>query len=309
MRAFFLGVDVGGTASRFCLIDENGKVVRRGTAPGATGHLFNRDARAAFERAIDAIAADVPKPVSGLVIGLTGYGPRAEHDVCTILSARLEVAGEHIFVRDDMEIAFRTFFEPGRGHLVSAGTGSIAVHVTDKGALLRIGGRGTLIDDGGSGAWIALEALRALYRRIDEEGTPGDMEILAGKLFSAMGGSDWSDTRTYVYGNDRGRIGALARAVADAAEAGDGFAERLLQQAGSELARLGNILLARGGAHPVAFIGGVLALSPVIPATILSELNGEALFPALDQAEGAARLARTIFSTGTAGNNCSQDKA
>ena len=44
------------------------------------------------------------------------------------------------------------------------------------------------------------------------------MEILAEELFTAMGGSDWSATRSYVYGSDRGRVGTLATAVARAAE-------------------------------------------------------------------------------------------
>ncbi|WP_181409756.1 N-acetylglucosamine kinase [Martelella alba] len=309
MSAFYLGADVGGTASRFCLTDQAGAVIRRGTAPGATGHMFNPDARAAFERTVDAIAACVPEPLSGLVIGMTGYGPRAETDIAEIIEKRLKVAPAKIFARDDIELAFRAVFAPGKGHLVSAGTGSIAVHLTEAETLLRIGGRGTMIDDGGSGAWIALAALRALYRRIDEDGSPGDMTILADRLFAAMGGSDWSDTRSYVYGGDRGRIGALAKAVAEAAEEGDGFADQLLRQAGFELARLGNILIARGGTHPVAFIGGVLTLSPVIGATILAELKGEAMFPVLDQAEGAARLARNHFSAGEAGQHFSQDKA
>lgn len=300
MSAFYLGADVGGTASRFCLIDAEGAVVRRGTATGATGHMFNPDARAAFERSVDAMAAAVPEPLAGLVIGMTGYGPRAEADIAEVITARLQVEPTTIFASDDIELAFRTLFSPGHGHLVSAGTGSIAVHLSKDERLLRLGGRGTLIDDAGSGTWIALAALRALYRRIDEAGSPGDMEILAEKLFEAMGGSDWSDTRSFVYGGDRGRIGTLSKAVADAASAGDPFAGKLLEEAGAELARLGNILITRGGDHPVAFIGGVLKLSPVITQTILADLKGEALFPAVDQAEGAARLARTLFPAGDA---------
>ena len=202
---------MGGTASRFCLIDAEGAVVRRGTATGATGHMFNPDARAAFERSVDAMATAVPEPLAGLVIGMTGYGPRAEADIAEVITARLQVEPTTIFASDDIELAFRTLFSPGHGHLISAGTGSIAVHLSKDERLLRLGGRGTLIDDAGSGTWIALAALRALYRRIDEAGSPGDMEILAEKLFEAMGGSDWSDTRSFVYGGDRGRIARFPR--------------------------------------------------------------------------------------------------
>ncbi|WP_045680146.1 N-acetylglucosamine kinase [Martelella endophytica] len=296
MAGFFLGGDIGGTASRFAVADGTGAIVERGVAPGATGHTFNATARAELVRSIEQIAASLTRPVDAAVLGLTGYGPRARSDIEAIIGHHLGVVPERIFVSDDIELAFRALFQPGKGHLVSAGTGSIAVHLREDGSIFRIGGRGILIDDAGAGAWIALAAVRALYRRIDETGSPGDMQTLANALYAAIGADDWSDMRSFIYGGDRGRIGALARPVAEAARAGDIFAQNLLVEAGHALARLGNILIQRAGPHPVAFIGGVLKLDPVIADTIRRELAGEALFPVLDQAEGAARLALSLFS-------------
>ena len=271
-------------------------MVKRGASAGATGHTFNIESRERLAASIAAIAAEISVPVEAAVFGLTGYGPRARGDIEAMLVAALDVRRERIFISDDIELAYRCLFQPGEGHLVSAGTGSIAVHLEKDGGLFRIGGRGILIDDAGSGGWIGLAAVRALYRRIDEQGAPGDMQGLADALYATVGADDWSDMRAYIYGGDRGQIGALARPVADAAKAGDPYALALLVEAGAALARLGNILLARKGAHPVAFIGGVLRLHPVIAETIRRELEGEARFPILDQAEGAARLARALFS-------------
>ena len=300
----FLGGDIGGTASRFAVCNGAGKIVRRGFAAGATGHTFNAEAREKLEESIAAIAAQVSSPVDAAVFGLTGYGPRARSNIEDMLVAALKLPRERIFLSDDIELAFRSLFAPGEGHLVSAGTGSIAVHLDRDGRLFRIGGRGILIDDAGSGGWIGLAAVRALYRRLDEDGTPGDMQKLADALYAAVGAGDWSDMRAYIYAGDRGRIGALARAVADAAQAGDPYANALLREAGVELARLGNILLKRSGDHPVAFIGGVLKLHPVIAETIRQALSSEARFPVLDQAEGAARLALSLFSSALSG--CSE---
>jgi len=292
----FLGGDIGGTASRFCLIDQTGAVLSEGKASGATALLFTPDIREALDKAMCEVGNAIAGPVHGAAFGLTGYGPRTRDEIVAIIRSHIDIASENIFISDDIELAYRSLFAPGTGHLVSAGTGSIAIHLDTGGNLLRIGGRGTLIDDAGSGAWIALAALRALYRRLDETGTPGDMSVLAGALYAAAGGGDWSDIRAYIYSGDRGKIGALSKAVGEAAKAGDPFALMLMQQAGEELARLGNILIKRCGNHPVAFIGGVLGLSPIIRETISKTLNGEASFPRLDQAKGAAGLARSIFS-------------
>ena len=44
----YCGVDMGGTASRWALVDAGGALVARGEGPGATGLIFMPEARAAF---------------------------------------------------------------------------------------------------------------------------------------------------------------------------------------------------------------------------------------------------------------------
>jgi hypothetical protein len=67
----------------------------------------------------------------------------------------------------------------------------------------------------------------------------------------------------------------------------------LLTQAGRELARLGRVMVARCGEAPIAFVGGVLALDPILRATIESDLTGQSLeFPRIDAALQAAQMAR-----------------
>ena len=192
-----------------------------------------------------------------------------------------------------MELAYRAAFAPGAGHLISAGTGSIGLHVTADGQIIRVGGRGLLIDDGGSGTWIALTALDRLYRLIDETGSTAGAQILADELFTAIGGSDWDATRAYIYGSDRGRIGALAQAVARAATKGDALALDILTQAGTELARLGQALVARAGHLPIGYVGGIIDLHPQIRLSLADALPDEVLlYPRLDAAAFAAQWAR-----------------
>ena len=91
MDSYFLGGDIGGTASRFVLCDQAGTIVQRGAAAGATGHTFNAESRDRLEESIAAIAAQITKPGDAAVFGLTGYGPRARCDIEDMLIAALKL--------------------------------------------------------------------------------------------------------------------------------------------------------------------------------------------------------------------------
>ena len=294
MKQVHLGLDVGGTASRWVACDTEGQVVARGSVGGATAHVFNPAERqrlgTALTQLAEAVSAAGLEP-TGLVGGLTGFGAAAAPDIQALAGAALGLTGDRVLVTDDIVLAYAAHFHPGEGHLVSAGTGSIGVHVAADGIVTRVGGRGILIDDAGSGSWIALHALDCIYRTLDRTGSFSDVELLAEALFALVGGAEWHDVRQYVYGGDRGRIGALAVGVARAAEAGDAAALDILRQAGSELAELATALQARVGERPVAFIGGVLTLHPAIGAEIRARLPGcDVSQPAIDTALAAARL-------------------
>jgi N-acetylglucosamine kinase-like BadF-type ATPase len=288
----FLGIDVGGTAARWVVVDEAGAEIARGSVAGATGHLFNPAENARFVATMSAIEAATAPGITAVHAGITGLGPETVPDACTIMAETFGLPVAAVSAGDDVELAFRAAFAPGTGHLVTAGTGSIGLHITAAGEIIRVGGRGILVDDGGSGSWIALRAVDALYRRIDETGGPADAGRLAEALARAVGGADWGAMRAFLYGGDRGRIGTLATAVAEAAEAGDDLARTILAEAADELARLARALVARGGPLPVAVIGGVVELDPAIKIGLTRALKRlDVRFPRVDAALAGARIA------------------
>lgn len=285
-----LGIDMGGTATRWVLRDRADPVAR-GQAVGASAHLSNPETRAAFVAVLQDIRRALPGPVAAVHAGLTGHDDAAAPD------ARAALAGVFggdipITVSDDVELAFHAAFRPGAGHLVVAGTGSVGVSISAAGQVTRVGGRGMLIDDAGSGSWIALRAFDALLRAQDHDGDFRAAPDLHAAL-SDMIGKDlaWPDIRTFVYGSDRGRIGTLAQAVAVAAAQGDAVARDVLDRAARELARLALLLIARCGPAPVAFVGGVLRLDGVGVALEQALPGIRLLFPEIDAADTAARLA------------------
>ena len=287
-----LGLDAGGTQTRWALADRSGTVIAQGLAPSISGlQLLDDAGRAAVRSSLQDIAAALPAPPLQVVAGITGFDAGSVPLLAEMTAAPWRLPPSAVRTMSDIELACHAAFAPGQGYVVYAGTGSIAAFVDAAGTLHRAGGRGAIIDDAGGGHWIARQALRQIWRAEDE--TPGAWRhsALARRLFEQIGGADWSLTRSWVYGASRGELGLLALAVAAAADE-DAQALALLQDAGRELARLGQALLQRFGARPLALAGRVLDLHPSIEASLRATLppGTVATRPALPAHHAAARI-------------------
>jgi glucosamine kinase len=286
-----LGLDAGGSATRWTVVDRAGVVLGAGELAPVDGHLFNPANRARFV-AMAAALADVtaklaPDGVVAGITGLTGGSPEAD-TARDILAQSLGVSS--VLVEDDLWIGYHAAFAPGAGHVVYAGTGSVGLHIKADGNLVRVGGRGMLIDDGGSAFWIGREGLNTLYRRIDAGQAEGS---LGAALYAAIGGTDWNAVRAYVYGGGRNAVAMLAMAVAGADDPG---AAAILVQAGRELARLGRDLVARIGVLPVVLQGRAASLHPAILIAMRDAAPG--LDITLHQADAALAAAKLAARNG-----------
>jgi glucosamine kinase len=255
MPSLHLGLDAGGTATRWLLADEHGREHARGQVAGCSATMFGTVQQPLLDAALAQLAQALrgqALPLS-LCAGLTGFdgtlgdAPGALHEH---IARALGLDARRVMLVSDIELACRAVFAPGEGILVIAGTGSIAAHLAADGNVERAGGRGGLLDDGGSGYWIARQALRKVWRREDEAPGAWTQSTLARELFAQLGDASWARTREFVAGASRGEMGALATAVARAAQAGDADAQALLDDAGRELARIANALLRRVGPVP-----------------------------------------------------------
>ncbi len=284
-----LGLDAGGTQTRWCLALADGTCIARGAVGGLTALLLESNAgRVTLAQTLQTLAAEVraalgPGPgarrLHGLEAGITGLGEPdgpVGRQLRDLLTQHLGLPPDSVRCDSDIAAAWHALFQPGEGHLVYAGTGAIAAHIDGHGVLHRAGGRGPLIGDEGGGLWIAREALALVWRR--EDAAPGawQQSLLARRLFERLGGADWSLSRQFLYGGDaaarRGSLGQLALAVGEAAHAGDADALTLLHRAGTELARLALALCSRLGPRPISAAGRVLQLHPAIATGLRSAL-------------------------------------
>ena len=71
----YLGIDVGGTASRWTFVGEDGSALTRGVAAGATGHLFNPVERDRFVKMVAEIGDTAKKDIAAVHMGVTDALP------------------------------------------------------------------------------------------------------------------------------------------------------------------------------------------------------------------------------------------
>lgn len=298
-----LGIDAGGSSTGWLLLDTEGREVARGRLGGITGHLFRsgstelssegEQVTARLKQLLDQVrSAGQPTGVVMGAAGLDAYSPASAY-LQSLIAAELRLSGDAVWVDNDMEIAYRSVFEPGEGVLVYGGTGSIAYHLPRHGPALRVGGHGYLIDDAGGGFWIGQQALRQTLRWRDELGGPTG-RLLAREVIRQLGVEDWPQIRSVIYGEGRSAVAALAPAVSRAAAAGDATALSILEQAGQELARLATVTLQRlGQILPVGLAGGVVRMGDTLTDAFSAALPGglNARLSSDDPVTAAARLA------------------
>jgi glucosamine kinase len=273
-----LGIDAGGTQTRWCLVNQRGDVVADDAVIGLSALMLNSaDGVIVLRDALTRIAEALRPHVHGdsarrvaVCAGFTGVDGDSR-PLQTLIAEVFAINLNCVTVRSDIEIAFRAAFEPGAGYLVYAGTGSIAAYIDEHNHFHRAGGRGALLDDGGGGYWIAREALRRVWRAEDEHPGAWQQSPLARALFDRIGDHEWPLSRQFFYTRQRGDIGLLSLAVAESANA-DPAAASILQAAGEELARLAQAMLLRFGTRPVAIAGRAFDLHPCIQRSMIDAL-------------------------------------
>lgn len=144
-----LGIDLGGTWLRACLVDGEKKILKRIRVPAVSkGNLPEQLAN--LKRVLR-----FPR-LQKLTIGSTGIWEEAAKRRA---AKSLRPFAGKVQVISDLELAQVSAFAGGPGLIVVAGTGS-AAYGRAAGQSARAGGWGPLLGDDGSAFWIGREVLR-----------------------------------------------------------------------------------------------------------------------------------------------------
>ena len=268
-----LGIDAGGTRTRWALAAADATIVAEGEVGALSAlQMGSASGRESIEATFAQLArqAGLHARPGAIRAGLTGFGGDGEA-MQQMLAGLFGLSPSAVTLSSDIEIAYLDSFAPGQGYLVYAGTGSIGAFIDGAGQLHRAGGRGVYLDDGGGGYWIARAALRHIWRGEDEPPGRWRASPMAHAVFAQIGGDDWALSRHVIYSQERGAVGTLALAVAASADS-DPVAAAILAKAGCELARLAAALCARFGPRPVALAGRAASLHAAIYASMRAAL-------------------------------------
>ena len=297
MTRLLIGADVGGTKTA-AAVARGDTVLARADGPGAALRpgraLASAGVIAEVVRQALAQAGELRGDV--IVVGAAGAGRAAERDEL-VAALRGENIAERIVVTTDIEIAIAGAFGSGRGIVVSAGTGSVAVGRDDAGQIHRLGGYGWQMGDEGSGYAIGRSALGAVGRAADDRSPATG---LTARLFAATRSDDFDALVRWAAGASAAEVASLAPHVLDVAAHGDTVAQGIADYAARELGQLAICLLptlAMDGPIPVAITGGLLTPDGPLRRAVLSKLREDpALAPIeapVDSVAGALALARS----------------
>ena len=166
----YLGVDGGGSKTAFALIDAEGRLLARATAPSS--YYFDKGfgvVESVLAQGISEIcnrAGIDPSDIDAAFFGLPGYG-EASADVEQLDAVPGRVLGHDRYSCDnDMVCGWAGSLAGEDGINVISGTGSMT-YGERLGTGHRVGGWGELFGDEGSAYWIAAQGLNAFSRMSD----------------------------------------------------------------------------------------------------------------------------------------------
>lgn len=306
--AYYLGVDGGGSKTTCAVGDEVSLLAKVTAGPSNITRVGEARTRESLQKAIReacAVARISPQEVRRACIGAAGAG--SEEIAAAVHNFVAETISGEIGVVGDMQVARAAAFGEGPGVIVIAGTGSIAYGRDAEGRIARAGGWGFAISDEGSAHWIGAAAVSALLRVIDQSEDPqatAEASPLFGEMNAAWGLSSLDELVRAA--NANARFARLFPAILAAADGGDDLAQRVLAQAGRELAQLAAIVVRRlfaagNGNLPAALLamaGGVFRHSAIVREVFRHEVRQ--LDPRLEVSPqiaepvaGALQMART----------------
>ncbi|MBK8096808.1 MAG: hypothetical protein IPK26_06855 [Planctomycetes bacterium] len=288
----YLGLDVGGSRCRFEWLPAIPPPAdAAGVQPAVVGDEATIAALAA--RLMGATRERTPEAA---VCALAGVGERATADR---LTAGLQASGIAfpVAVVGDVLAAAAGALGDGPGVLLWAGTGSFAMARGADGRLVRVGGRGFLLGDQGSGYDLVRRAAAAALLALDGLGPE---TALGQALVAAFGAPSVARLGAVLQRLDTGAVAQRLGVVLEVAARGDAVAQAVLEEGMQALVLLLLAAVRQAGlgdpALPVTLGGGVLVGNAALREPVVDKLR---LFTSASPqladdraaARGAARLA------------------
>lgn len=229
---YLLGIDGGGTKTEFLLTDLNGNEINRivlGTSNPV--NIGIEESKSILNQGIRETCYGLEFAEISVFAGIAGSGAE---DINSEIRKSLGNFGFGSYSNGvDADSAMAVALKGENGVTVIIGTGIIAFSCSG-GNTYRIGGRGYMIDKGGSGFCFGSDALNSAFESLDGRG--GSKLIL--KLIEERLGKNLEDSVFEIYSGGATRVASFAPVIFEAYSQGDVQAEKILYRNAYEIAKL-----------------------------------------------------------------------
>lgn len=255
---YCIAIDGGGSKTDALLFDENGHILHRQVGKGGNAtDIGVAEAQARMWETLDAVFAAAPETVCALYGGIAGVDPNGD-----IYSEGIKerYKTESVRIEDDGFILLSGTVGHADGGAMVCGTGSSLFVRKDGVEVAHLGGKGYLIDTGGSGFEIGQEAIKLAMRSLDGRIGP---TVLTELLEKRIGQKLDCKAVPVVHHGGRPYIASFAPLVFQGRKLGDAVCEEIFQRQSGLLADLTHAA-ARffEGEFPVVIGGGIAAHFP-----------------------------------------------
>lgn len=222
--SYLLGIDGGGTKTRFKLTGDTGNTVRETVLGPSNANDIGLDkALKTLRSGIRTVLADIPAETVYAYAGIAGAASGANRDAVRACIREFGFAGSD--AGGDIENILSAGLNGHDGMILILGTGICAFSVKD-GVRYRTGGWGYLLDKGGSGYNYGCDALNAYYSALDHTGD----DTLLSEMLEQKTGLNSTQLLTKVYELGKSYIASFAPLVFAAAERGDHTAQAIIDR-------------------------------------------------------------------------------
>ena len=284
---YFLGIDGGGTKTEFLLTDESGKEIGRlvsgASNPVSAGieNTYN-----ILGNGIKQICRDLDFSEISVFAGIAGAKASENRKHINNLLSGFGFASYGC--GSDIEIALEAALKDEDGTAMIMGTGIVAYTRSGEN-LFRTGGRGYMIDKGGSGFHLGSDALNSAFEFIDGRG--GSEAIL--RLVENKLGKSLEESVTEIYGGGASYVASFAPVIFEAYSLGDKSAFEIIDRNIYEAAKIINAAIKNSNGKTV-ICGGLSAQKDILLPFLTKHTEDDAVLTFLDEpvVNGAISLAR-----------------
>lgn len=292
---YLLGIDGGGTKTEFLLSDTDGQEIRRlflgGSNPVNKG-IENTFAvlNEGIVQICDGFALSEISVFAGIAGSKSGENQRLINDFLSHFGFASFDCGS------DIDLALEVALKGKDGTAVIMGTGIVAYARSGE-ELHRAGGRGYMIDKGGSGFHFGSDALNSAFEFIDGRGGSETIFNLVEKKL----GKKLEDFVAEIYSGGAAYVASFAPVVFEAFIMGDYVACEIVDRNAYEAAKLINGVRRKlnNCKDKIVICGGLCKQKEILYPSITKYIEGEALLTFNDEpmVKGAISLAKRRVET------------